>query len=1165
MATTIRIYSHRYEAWVDITDLASNPITITQALDETMDSGAFTMPYVKADQLPHLNLGDPIEPYTRVEVTVDEELFRFFVESDQVSEVRKASGASPALFRHDVALIEPTKVLQRRVLPDMTITQAKLEPDEQVKIDETSSFTNSGATIPLNVEKILPDSWFTVTKPSNEPATIENRVAKINEQYKITYNVSIVKVPNPILAAWTLTLRIYAADPAVAPTTLTGSTLLETKVVNVSAGEVGPRVYVPSTGNASGVLEVTIPANKEVFISVQSANHSEYSLTGTITLETQVVYNDSIAYSYLDNVLEKILKITEQIKKSDTSLAPEFTLGSLTKSKINGVKSPELTFTKYTVWDAVKELADYRRAIPRLGRNDFTTIEFDFLDEFQGQSTLDLDVEEENKVESQSSEDYVTGLELNADNVIEKEELRNGKVEPYRTGWLTVRPSQDGPVQLTDDNATVKLEQRIYKVFSVTVRGLYAKLTRVGFPDIILDPNTTQKLFDITPYVLEEKAYKALPNSGDITTDCQGNHIYYRERSNRLLGLGFLAPEVPAIFSGTKKPALFELLFRLLQAEYPDYTIDKNYTFNDANITNTRNNLFRDIQFQVTYLPLAEVRASVPRSDSFEPRNKAKKYFNEQARLNDADKLGENALAVGNRLGNKLTRLELKANTIAELPRVGQTTPSGAVLTTRTISISSAGLDFSGDLYDDYRSLSQFVGVNSAFRQYNVPDDDTVFRQDVYEDDIIVSEKPLSRTGTTKSNPYTDNSLLRLAEGFRIYEDGFSSWGLTNEPFPPTYVRAQIKHASNDTVSATMDRPLSTLAIGNSTILMAEFENNWATGSKITKYVTSGNQYLFQNDSRYTNLLGNLDSIVYDVFRRGKAYTSATNFAESYEDANAYPDYTQAPDSGDRYSTVELRILKDARERIGYVQQLNFISDDTDTLRVYPGFAKYNGFMRFAVNDNILVKAYALETGYFPSVNDVRVDRSKIRPFNASSYDVSATSGTASILFGGQATGTGNVAGLVFIDDVSGELILAYKRTFAALTTISDTIYLVVNPRRPQGQGQMAFTQLPILDIDRYAYQRTSMFYAGQDVELFIPSDPRLATANPAYTSSIQIGAQSFTLASLGGLGKLITIPAASITQAPGSSITLTIAVAFQQVATPQLSQFLTENVLLRC
>jgi hypothetical protein len=97
---------------VNVINQTKSGITLQSKIDLELDSGSIILPYT--------DNAVAYTPYTPVFVAFQGGgLNSYYIESDQVVTI----GANPVKYQHSITLIEPTKILEKYVINDMTITQ----------------------------------------------------------------------------------------------------------------------------------------------------------------------------------------------------------------------------------------------------------------------------------------------------------------------------------------------------------------------------------------------------------------------------------------------------------------------------------------------------------------------------------------------------------------------------------------------------------------------------------------------------------------------------------------------------------------------------------------------------------------------------------------------------------------------------------------------------------------------------------------------------------------------------------------------------------------------------------------------------------------------------------------------------------------------------------
>ena len=1095
MAISIKIYKNDVE--YDITNLVSLPLTLTNTLDETLDSGSFEIPIIDDivyfwNQGESISLTEQVSPvkgdiwynanpnveelfeyngtswfvvpsnatqyaptdinqywvditnekiytsilfnfYNRIErltkviIEIDNVTYRYLVSEDKVTIIKKTS---PRMYSHSVSLIEPTKLLERRVIPDMTITQPTGSTLFNICTLENEGYLVDGSLDDGNIanKQILP-----LTTISNADDTGKINNATLVEAGR-TYNIQVD------LNAYNGSYLFdnYLLVELVINGVVSSSNISFNFMPNRDVGDKN-RVYDSINTEYTSTI-----ANELVQIRVSQLEGNSSGNVNIDQLNLTILTKDSLigVKTFLDETVDKILNITKLSDLNDSSFIQEFTLGAATRNKISTILTPEITFQRYTMWDSLKDVANIVKAIPRLGGKDFTTIEFDFVDEFNEDTNYNID-NYTSLIKNAYLNDYVSGLIINADNVIEVEDSINRKIEPYAKGWMSLRGNAEGPIELRESNTGLVLRQKIYKITKVEVRGIPITVTDgVNF--------TSTDVWDISPHIFESKFYNSLSDeditntaSRNIGATFKGNTLYYSQGDNRLLGFSNLGKYEDTILNNKiPERAIYEAVYTVAQK----YLYDNSLAGTVDDSTNLAIENFDNILFRVEYIPIQNVRAAVMRQDARSFETESFRYVNESAPVVDSDNLGEYSKALANKLGNEVKTYTGFSEAVNTIPKTGYLLDSGEVIISNTIAVERNISSFSIDVYEDYATISDFVGVDSAYRQYEVPDKDTVFRQDRYRDYLVIDK--VDRV--SKHHIYTGDALELMLENF-IGGAAPSSYTPISYGIMRTRESAlNPGDAGWTTYDREVDLTVNTTNFGTTLVITTELENNWSAGPRAANGVTdtdySGNPIaipadyenaLYQQDVRYTDNFGMIDSARIEFYTFGDDVVL-------FSDMKQYPEFRSLNTiDGVKVSQLDVRMLKDAREKYGWVQELNFTSDDSD-IRVYSGMAKYNGLSALKTETDI--GAVLLLNDYFPNPNVTHINLNKVLPVTLTSSSViirDDVNGVRSQLSFGF-TSPGSYNGYAFINKTTGELLFAVKEGIVT-GAFTDDLFFVPN------------------------------------------------------------------------------------------------------------------------
>ena len=1072
-----------------------------------------------------------ISRHSRLYMEIDGISFRYIVSEDTVSETKKST---PKIFKHVITLMEVTKVLQNRPIPDNSNTQPAVTTiyavsDSYIDFEDEDNERLGGEA--WTVQDTVQVAPLYQTNETNDISIVSGSVLKVaGKPYKIAvsaivFNGAYIDYNNFFY------LNVYANGNLIGGK----SWYIEDRELiqdildkQYTYCDLDTIDYTPSVANELITYE---------FYQGQPSNIAGHLVITKFNTYIHAVKVDGLSKNNVDTVIDKILMIQERGDMNDTSYAPEYTLGANTRQKVNTIICPEMTFTKSTIWDSLRELGNVINAVPRLGRNDWNTIEFDFLDDFVGVDEYSYpDYTERTQVGYMN--DYVTGLEINADNVIEVEDSVNRKIEPYPNGWMSIRANSEGPSEIKESTASFIVRDRIYKVTKLLIKGVPLKAFKSGEDDILTSHLTE---WDITDHVLEQKTWNSKTDldytakidrqAGKIT---RGNSLPYATGSNRITGLGSKG-KYNDIITNTTIPerALYEAIYskyqQWLDDNHPGYEVVDGYNDNVEN--------FDEVVARVEYIPLLAIRGTVYKDGS---RNKPKsiKYINESAPIIDSNIIGNYANTMANKLSAGLEVLTGLVGNIAEIPTVGSVLDTGEKVISRNVEVHAKTRSFTLEVYADYVGLSNFVGIPSKHRQYEVPDTDIVFRQDKYSEYVILDRKD-------RISKHTIYNSWGMATLLTPLLPGLTSSSLVN-PINFGVLRVRLNEsapgdANWTTFDKLIDLTVDTTALGRTSVFSTHLDDNRSAGPKNTDgVILLGSNGLpvedpdkgtyeytrYQQDVLYVDELGRIDSMRVEMYTDG---LDLVIMGDIYADAQDYPELVEEP-VGTMASQIDVKVLKDAREKLGWVQQLHFDTDD-ETLRTYPGLAKYNGLM--CDNDEVEMGVVLLLDDYYPNTNITNLDMSRAIdvPFTDTHDlrdDVNGVRARLTYTF----TPAQNATGWALYNKNTFELLFSSKEVLTSGVAHTDDLFLCFEA---DGYVDRDATSITIEneDISMAATQLTSQityslepWYADNIVTYSVSNTTDFSVNQLGYVTAINAGTTQLIVTADNGKTDSITITA---------------------------------------
>jgi hypothetical protein len=306
--------------------------------------------------------------------------------------------------------------------------------------------------------------------------------------------------------------------------------------------------------------------------------------------------------------------------------------------------------------------------------------------------------------------------------------------------------------------------------------------------------------------------------------------------------------------------------------------------------------------------------------------------------------LGKIAQENANRTGNKVIKYQglTTENQFLLGSKVGD-----KVLVNYTISRTPRLNKYSAEYAIGYANISDYVGIDSKYRQFEVPLDTIVNRTDKKTQFFKLKTSDTVPTVTTPSYLSINNTEL--------YSSLFGNYQSTPAGTRPTY--AKITLDSSTVVESNIDA----YRMGKTLGLAVSMLDNYSAGiKKEDREVYDGTQNIdvkVQEDVRYTDLFGNFTQAQIQYYPNVPATT------QTVASSDAYPGNNQTMALTNRILDYTYTVNKDARERWGFVWEAVFQSGTGVIL--FDGFIKYNKLATETAPNAIEIRF--LESGYIPN------------------------------------------------------------------------------------------------------------------------------------------------------------------------------------------------------
>ena len=474
--------------------------------------------------------------------------------------------------------------------------------------------------------------------------------------------------------------------------------------------------------------------------------------------------------------------------------------GSLAE-KLDQIIAPEFVFTKMNLREMLKQVGGYIHAEPRI-----TAIKYDpdgtkwyevGFDKYGDSkysniknhryvtATLGTDINE-----------YCTHLDTSAENLVSQLDWAQGVVvEPFDGGSRTLRTENASVRFGENDSVSIKTDLPIYEM------GEKKQVFCTYIPGI------GKGEWDITPYIFEKDDYNNLSSYEGTYPFCKAYALYYTQGSPDIKGLFFMASNaLPDYFHA-----------------YAIKNILEAVTGRDLDLADDKMSKYPELQFRVTYLPRTSSRIRTTKQTVVVGEQSTIPY-NQGANLIETRFFGENLKGVIARLGNVEKTYTYNLAYLSDIPKVGTKFDKNYYISAVSTEILPFYIRCTVSLSKDFNRLSQYIGISSNKRMWEVSEKQSQQRESVYTEYVLIT--------ADSSKKHDENTIY--SDGSRIAGDLFNKG--TAELYAPVscvIVRRSSKKNIYDYLQPQdITVPVVSTAMGNSMLFSFKLADNYSAGTK---------------------------------------------------------------------------------------------------------------------------------------------------------------------------------------------------------------------------------------------------------------------------------------------------------------------------------------------
>lgn len=928
------------DAWIDGAweeQKCTLPFTNAVLLDERLDEANATV-YSKRDIFPALTVFRMIAYERRAATVYVNHTIYYVLANDKSPEYVVGSG----LYKHNLYLIEPTKLLEG--IPCQTLT-----------------FTNTTATS-IGVKKAepkdAPDAAFPYTEMKDfvedgfSPYSFDTPISKTTA-FQVPSPKTVGQFVVDAFSAWEHPVSGQAWSVVDETYNLPTQREAVTSEVIVQNGLYGnPTTYQGK--NAS--LTITDP-EMYIFLTYRIVIHKtgvesytdDKAIRITYTL-TAIQNEHPLKRWTVTDEVNRCLELADPIFIQDfVPFTTDITLNASDAAKYDKVLAPEFSMTECTLREQLKIIGSFIHAEPRLTFKESDgelkkELYFDPIAGFE-EAVASSDAYTYREC-SLSINQYCTGIRTTATNLVQSLQYASGTmIDPSRdasgagTGLTAYRSlrAEESYARVTENNGMFSTQLPIYSLADLKIGILSVDAdgtSSVGTPlaSWWLKPTS------VKDYVFEETEYAAnLSNYAGAYPYSKSYALYYTIGNKGIRGMFYRAPTQ-------------------LGSILPDAIVGK-YTVTNILAACTTERTASQIEAylqknpgclvaQVTYKPIYsallshEKQAYTPNATRFE------QIYNQGENLIESLHFGEHVKGVAARLGNVEQTRTYVFYDFSRVPKITQTI-DGLSISAVSTEIHASFIRCTVALTKDYNRISEYVGVNSLKRVYEVSERNTYNRSILLKTYITVGQAPISTRVSHKYFTLDMTALIELFKGTVPRNASITTCLATG------YAKAKKGHAPR--ALSTTRLPVVSSALGNAMLFSFAYKDNYSAGdtARFLRFDTdmAGDMTgMWLDDCSYTDYFGRMYSMTFALLADASAPAGLLN--------NTIPplDMPYVPSDQSRHlqqmstavsSTIgETRYLvrKDSREHLSFNVEVEFKST-SDSLIIGSALAYLNSLV----------------------------------------------------------------------------------------------------------------------------------------------------------------------------------------------------------------------------
>lgn len=705
----------------------------------------------------------------------------------------------------------------------------------------------------------------------------------------------------------------------------------------------GRVIYTKSHSSARFDTETLTIPNEGERLTITYETQYESAIIGTTNYESntlKIEYKVSLFTQIVPKTQPTITSVCQRLLSSGITRRvgidkgaeiqqQEYVLDENFAQEYKNITAPEFSFTNCTLWDALSQVGGYIHAIPRLvplSTTDDThyKVTFDKLGGSEQAPTMPPMIYQDSTIDSNEWCGKITSPAQNLCNTTDE----GGAITEFGNDYITVR-TEDGNIEINGDNVLIRTSLPIQQLIKL----------ECGFIPDYNSGNTP--VGDITAYAYEDAEYSVLSSYwGTAYPYSKAWALRWKQGGNIIDGLTFKQEGQTSVSEAFNNTAIVNI-------------INAKTGIGLKPIDTSNGEWYRRLAFKVTYVPIATARVEAVKpvlTDGGETSNAL--VYNQGANVAETSFYGEKMRGAIARLGQDVEQRTYDIKTYSQMPKVGQIL-DGKYIATVDAEYDITRIRITVTLAKNFNQLSQFVGLNSNYRLYDISEKQSVERHIHYAERIIVGKSAYASRYSYQSNGNTvvdtHNTILRYFTLMmkRTFDRG--AWSADESDYVINKIMCAFVSFDKFNASDGILMPVVAFPFGNSICFNISFYDNYGAGFQSSNDFENEKNKATQRLVPYTDVYGEFSKM--SLFMSDNAWTPSFNEQKDGGKAMLYPEGTLFSKYG--FTTLEatgnlddyaLKIDKDSREQIDISYQVHYVSDSDDII-VCPGLATFNPYV----------------------------------------------------------------------------------------------------------------------------------------------------------------------------------------------------------------------------